>query len=125
MMGVLLRASELLYTAVKLGGAVYLIWLGVGLLRKPRQQISGDMERLSLGSLAAFRQGLITNLLNPKIGIFYVSFIPQFIPAETNVAIYSFFLASVHTASSMLWFLALILAAYRLGRWLRSPRVIG
>jgi threonine/homoserine/homoserine lactone efflux protein len=123
-LGAILRASEALYVAVKLAGAGYLIYLGFGLLFKPRNQIEAKQRKEALSSVTAFRQGFITNLLNPKIGIFYVSFIPQFIPADSNVAMYSFFLAAVHAALSMLWFLALIIAADRLSKWMNSPRII-
>lgn len=123
-LGAILRASEALYVAVKVAGAGYLIYLGFGLLFKPRNQIAAKHSKAALSSVTAFRQGFITNLLNPKIGIFYVSFIPQFIPADTNVAMYSFFLAAVHAALSMLWFLALIIAADRLNKWMNSPRII-
>lgn len=123
-LGAILRASEALYVAVKLAGAGYLIYLGFGLLFKPRNRIAEREEKVSLQAGVAFRQGFITNILNPKIGIFYVSFIPQFIPADANVAIYSFLLAAVHAALSMLWFVTLILTAGKLRKWISSPRII-
>lgn len=123
-LGVVLQASEFLYLALKLAGATYLIWLGASLLFRPRSAVDTDESRPALQPLAAFRQGLVTNLLNPKIGIFYVSFLPQFIPAEVSVSLYSFFLAGVHSLLTLLWFTVLILVAGRISRWMQSPRVI-
>ncbi|SIQ67903.1 LysE family translocator [Marinobacterium stanieri] len=123
-LGIVLQASEWLYLAVKLAGAAYLIWLGLGLLLQPRKKIDSDGSHPGLQPWVAFRQGLVTNLLNPKIGIFYVSFLPQFIPSEMSVSLYSFFLASVHAVLTLLWFTLLILIASRISRWMQSPRVI-
>lgn len=123
-LGAILRASEALYVAVKLAGAGYLIYLGLGLLLKPRERLAAGVKKLSLQSGEAFRQGLVTNILNPKIGVFYVSFIPQFIPADAHVALYSLFLAAVHAALSMLWFVVLIVAAGRLSLWINSPKTV-
>lgn len=123
-LGVILRASEFLYMLVKLAGAAYLLYLGFGLLFTPRQGLSDETNNPSLPAKTAFRQGLVTNLLNPKIGIFYVSFIPQFIPPDVNVALYSFFLAAVHAFITIFWFMALILASNYLSVWIKSPTVV-
>lgn len=123
-LGVLLRASEFSYFAVKIAGAGYLVWLGLGLLIKDRRNVSENVRQPSLDVRTAFRQGLLTNLLNPKVGIFYVSFFPQFIPSDTSVALYSFFLASVHAALSLIWFVILIVAASGISQWIHNPRVI-
>jgi threonine/homoserine/homoserine lactone efflux protein len=73
-LGALLQASELAYTVVKFAGAAYLIWLGSRLLFKPRASFdSGPDEAPAAASGQAFWRGLLTNLLNPKVGVFYVS----------------------------------------------------
>lgn len=123
-LGAVLQASELMYMAIKLLGAGYLMWLGVNLILKPRKALdSGQAEPAGTG-MQAFWQGLVTNLLNPKIGIFYVSFLPQFIPAGADVAVYSFLLACVHTLISALWFGALIVLSKQLRKVLFKPTVV-
>ncbi|MCL3882802.1 LysE family translocator [Marivita sp. GX14005] len=81
-LGAVFAASPVLYESVKLVGVFYLVWIGVKALRRCWM---GDV---SLGQAnienAAFKQGFITNLLNPKIYIFLIAFIPQFVSPETG-----------------------------------------
>jgi len=121
-LGALLQASELAYTVVKFAGAAYLIWLGSRLLFNPRASFdSGPAERPSAAYGQAFWRGLLTNLLNPKVGVFYVTFLPQFVPPGADVAAYSFFLACLHVLLSLAWFAVLIAATIPLGTLLRRP----
>lgn len=119
-LGALLQVSELAHTIVKWAGAAYLFWLGAHLLFKPRQAfVSGDAPSQQSAAIA-LRKGFLTNLLNPKVGIFYVSFIPQFVPYGASVAGYTFFLATVHVVLTLAWFTLVA----PLGRMLRKPKVI-
>jgi threonine/homoserine/homoserine lactone efflux protein len=121
-LGALLQASELGYTLVKFAGAAYLIWLGSHLLFKRRASFdAGTLEAPSAASGQAFWRGLLTNLLNPKVGVFYVTFLPQFVPLGADVAAYSFFLAGLHVLLTLAWFAVLIAATIPLGRLLRRP----
>ncbi|MEQ1818919.1 MAG: LysE family translocator [Terricaulis sp.] len=122
-LGALLQASELAYTILKWAGAAYLVWLGLKMLIKPRTAWA-DQTNAAPKGFAAMRAGFFTNITNPKIGVFYVTFLPQFIPHGANVALYSFFLALVHIALSVVWFAALTAATVPLGRALRRPNVI-
>ncbi|MEQ1811698.1 MAG: LysE family translocator [Terricaulis sp.] len=122
-LGALLQASELAYTILKWAGAAYLVWLGLKMLIKPRTTWA-DQDTPGAKGFAAMRAGFFTNITNPKIGIFYVTFLPQFIPHGANVTLYSFFLALVHIALSVVWFAALTAATVPLGRALRRPNVI-
>lgn len=73
-LGALLQASEWAYTLVKFAGAAYLMWLGIGLLWKPRTSLNLDGASIPSGLAAhAFWRGFLTNLLNPKVGVFYVT----------------------------------------------------
>lgn len=110
------------YTLVKFAGAAYLIWLGSHLLFKPRASFdAGTLEAPSAARGQAFWRGLLTNLLNPKVGVFYVTFLPQFVPLGADVAAYSFFLAGLHVLLTLAWFAILIAATIPLGRLLRRP----
>ena len=123
--GALLAASEIAYTALKWTGALFLAWTGLRMILSPRDQFEpGEMKAIDAGPIAALRRGLLTNLLNPKVGIFYVSFLPQFIPAGANPARFGLLLASIHVALGLLWFAALIAATVPIAGLLRVPVVV-
>ncbi len=80
-LGALLRASELLFLGLKLVGAAYLVYLGIGLIRTRRAELLvGAATRRSLARL--FVDGAFSNISNPKIAIFYFAFLPQFVLPE-------------------------------------------
>lgn len=126
-LGALLTASPLAFTVLKWGGAAYLLYLGVRLLLTPRRALApaktGETAKRQ-GSLDPLRRGLFTNLLNPKIGVFYVSFLPQFTPVGMNIAAYTFMLACLHVAMSVVWFAVLIAATAPIGRFMSRPGVV-
>jgi threonine/homoserine/homoserine lactone efflux protein len=70
-----------------------------------------------------FVRGLLTNLLNPKVGVFYVTFLPLFIQAGVNVVGFSMLLAGIHVIEGIVWFAVLIAAVRPLSLWLRNARV--
>ena len=122
-LGVVLQASELAYLALKWIGAAYLLYLGLRLILVPR----AGSEEGEAGPPARsnwFARGLLTNLLNPKVGAFYVSFLPQFVPAGASVPATTLLLAAIHAGLGLLWFLLLIAATRPLARALRSTRVV-
>ena len=122
----LLAASELAFTILKIVGAVYLVYLGVTMIVKSfRRRIeAAHAVAAPIGSLkAAFGRGALTNLLNPKVGVFYIALIPQFIPPGVPPLGMGLLLALVHVAESLVWFTGLILAAHFARQWLSTPRV--
>ena len=125
-LGALLAASELAYTILKYAGAAYLAWLGVRLILSERVDpgVAATEDARDGGAWLWFRRGLFTNLLNPKVGVFYVSFLPQFVPPESEIAATTLLLAAIHALLGLAWFAALILATRPVAAALRKPRTI-
>ena len=123
-LGALLAASELAYRILKWAGAAYLLWLGLQLIASRRTELGSADSLPASGATTWLWRGLLTNLLNPKVGVFYVSFLPQFIPAGSSVPAMTVLLAAIHVALGLIWFAALILATAPLGQALKRPKVI-
>ncbi len=133
----LLVASHLAYTALRVTGAAYLTYVGVRMLwqARSRHHLAADepaapgtgwLPGRRVAGAEAFRTGLLTNLLNPKVGVFYVTLLPQFIPAGTgHVAAFAFSmaLATIHVVEGMLWFAVLTASLVRVRRLLSRPRL--
>jgi threonine/homoserine/homoserine lactone efflux protein len=125
----LLAASALAFAVVKWAGAAYLVYLGARLILKPRElltktnSVAGN-AKMSRGTMGAFRRGFLSNILNPKVGVFYVTFLPQFIPHGVNIASFSLLLAGIHVLLTLTWFALLIALTVPLGRFLSKPRVV-
>lgn len=124
----LLTASHLAYTALRWVGAAYLVWMGVRMLRDTFQKLPASDTNES-GLLAGtdsasdgWRQGTLTNLLNPKMGAFYVAVLPQFIPVGANHFTMGLLLTTVHILIGLIWSAVLIGFAQVLHGWLRRPR---
>ncbi|MFN3511995.1 MAG: LysE family translocator [Phenylobacterium sp.] len=125
-LGALLAASQTAFTVLKWVGAAYLAWLGVNLILKPRRSftLEGAVTNAGGGDLAWLRRGLLTNLLNPKVGVFYVSFLPQFLPEGVAAGPFMFLLAALHAGMGGLWLGLLTIATRPLARILRRPAAI-
>jgi threonine/homoserine/homoserine lactone efflux protein len=121
-LGALFAVSTVAYEALRLAGAAYLLWLGAQLLLRPRTRIAIDAVAPKRGT--GFGRGLLTNLLNPKVGLFYVGFLPQFVPGGVNVIAFSTLLAAIHAVEGLLWFGLLALATRPLSRWLAHPAAV-
>lgn len=125
-LGALLTASQTAYTVLKCAGAAYLAWLGINLLLQPRKAFDPASAPAQTGTSARgwFLRGLTTNLLNPKIGVFYVSFLPQFVPEGFAAAPFIFGLALLHGVMGTAWAVALIAATRPLAGALKRPGVV-
>ncbi|MEV4178904.1 LysE family translocator [Nonomuraea sp. NPDC049709] len=118
----LLAASELAYDVLRWAGAAYLVWMGLRMLMTKAE--AQDMpERQEVRFWKGFRRGLITNLLNPKVGAFYVAMLPNFIPQEAPHALMGLALAGVHVVEGLVWSAVLIGFASLMSGVLRSARV--
>jgi len=117
----LIAASATAFVAVKLAGAAYLVFLGLRLLSSRPPVDSPPITFDQSGFLVAFRQGLITNVLNPKVALFFLAFLPQFIAAESSSRFLAFlFLGFCFVTTSMTWCLILAWFSSALGSRLRS-----
>ena len=124
-LGAVFAVSNVAYQIVRISGAIYLFYLGLRLLfqrEKPALVDSTGEAASSRGSLRWFVRGLLTNLLNPKVGVFYVTFLPQFIPSHVNIVGFSVLLALIHAVEGILWFAALVFVTQPIARWLRHPK---
>jgi threonine/homoserine/homoserine lactone efflux protein len=120
-----LAASTLAFDALRLAGAAYLVWLGVRALwgaRRMTKAQAGD-EPPPMSGRTAFRQGLTTNLLNPKIGVFYMSLLPQFMPHDAPVLWTSLLYAVIHDVEGLIWFAFIVFAAGAARQMLTRPAV--
>ncbi len=120
----ILAASQLAYDIVRWAGALYLVALGLTLLWESRK--AGVMPSVAVESESAvvsFRRGLLTNLLNPKIGVFYMAVLPQFIPTDATALTAGVILALVHVVESIVWFSVLIWGTRLMKAWLERPAV--
>jgi threonine/homoserine/homoserine lactone efflux protein len=124
----LVRASAAAFDVLKIAGAAYLIALGLQSLRAARAHASRDGGSEAptwpavSGSLA-FRQGLRSNLLNPKIAVLFTSLLPQFIAPGGSVLTASLVLGGVFNLMGVAWLCSYALAASRARTWLRRSSV--
>ncbi len=125
-LGLLLAASQTAYLMLKWAGAAYLIHLGGRMLLRPRHAfaLAGSGDRKAVTALGWAGRGLLTNLLNPKVGVFYVSFLPQFVPAPVAAGPFIALLALIHVVLGLIWAGGLIAATRPLARALRRPAVV-
>ncbi|MCG2623301.1 LysE family translocator [Arthrobacter sp. I2-34] len=129
----LLAASDLAYRVLVFAGAGYMVWLGASMLwRSFSRRPAGPSPDLPGGTLPPADRDLAkgwllgagTNLLNPKVGVFYIATIPQFIPHETAPLLMGALLAGVHCLLSLAWFALLIFGTSLAGKWLSSLKTV-
>jgi RhtB (resistance to homoserine/threonine) family protein len=127
----LLKASAVAFTVLKLAGAAYLIYLGVQALRTAGHQIGDALDadgrprrdRPALSGLGGFRQGMLSDLANPKIGIFFTSLLPQFVDSGHPVLLPSLILGAAFVTMTVAWLALYCLLAGRLIDTIMRPRV--
>ncbi|RSB26216.1 LysE family translocator [Enterobacter cloacae] len=122
-LGAVLAVSEVAYSVLKWCGAGYLCYIGVLLLFRPRSSFQPSDDKVHT-SENWFLRGMLGNVLNPKMGIFYVSFLPQFIPSGHSPFIWTFLLVSIHVLIGTLWSLTLIMTTRFASGLLKKGRFI-
>lgn len=129
----LLAVNPGAFRLVQWAGAAYLAWLGLGLLRQAWRDDPVTVSKLAATpartAWADFRVGLLTNVLNPKVALFFLAFLPQFVPAASPAKTASFLLLGLwFVLQSALFSLGLVVLAAQLAHWGRSDtarRVLG
>jgi threonine/homoserine/homoserine lactone efflux protein len=122
----ILATSAVAFTVVKLTGAVYLVYLGVRMLvdRSAAPAIEHEFGRER--GWRIYRAGLLTNLLNPKVAVFFMAFLPQFVDVTNGSRVLPFlFLGAVFIVNGTLWCLVLVAGASAMSRRLRQSPAMG
>jgi threonine/homoserine/homoserine lactone efflux protein len=121
---VLLQSAEL-FLVMKLIGAAYLIWLGIGGLKAAFKSHSGltiDGSVVRSSSLRqSLKEGFLSNMLNPKTAIFYLAFLPQFIDPQNSPLVQAMTMAGIHFVIAMIWQCGLAGAVSSAKRFFASP----
>jgi threonine/homoserine/homoserine lactone efflux protein len=120
----ILATSATAFVVVKLAGAAYLIYLGIRALVAPVRALGPLRHDASPSALLAFRRGVITNVLNPKVALFFLALLPQFIDPDSPSKIAAFIaLGLTFVATGTVWCLVLAVAAARVrGFFAGNPR---
>ncbi len=122
-----LARSAAVYDAVRWIGGAYLLYVGItglrGVLRKGSDGARVEVAARPAGAARSFGEGLLTNLLNPKVAIFYLSFLPQFVTGSNHVLSRSLELAAIHVAMGIAWLSAYAWLLDSLGAWILRPKV--
>lgn len=122
-----LRASNDAYAALRIAGAVYLLWLGIQSLRARRPALESPEQLAQAPSKrrgffgTGYGAGLATDLLNPKVGVFFVTFLPAFVPSAQSVGVTSLLFGAIFIGLTAAYFAALLLLAGRITGWMRNP----
>jgi threonine/homoserine/homoserine lactone efflux protein len=113
----ILAASATAFTVIKIAGAIYLVYVGISLLRSSRPAVGRSTTTLAPASLrTVFLQGFFTNVLNPKVALFFLAFLPQFVdPAAQNKAMAFLFLGVIFNLNGTLWNLFVAWSSSRIG----------
>jgi threonine/homoserine/homoserine lactone efflux protein len=124
-LGSVLAMSQIAFQLVQIAGATYLIWLGQGMVRSAfrRQEHTFHTSTELPPTRNWYVSGLLTNLLNPKVGIFYVSFLPQFMPDGVSVILFSVVLAFIHAVMGLVFFATIVAATTPFQRALTQTRL--
>ena len=121
----ILQASQTAFNALRIIGSIYMVWMGIGFIRNSMSNKNADITQDGRsGKGKAFTNGLFSNLLNPKAGVFYLSVLPQFIPEDSNHLLFGLALTGIHALITIVFFTALILFINTLKEFFMRPLVI-
>jgi len=121
----ILATSALAFVAIKLVGGAYLVFLGIKMILDRRRKLILPSNFRRRTAIAAFRQGVLTNVLNPKVALFFLAFLPQFIDPASNMKIAAFIaLGLTFVTTGTIWCLVLAWFASRFSeRWRNNESI--
>jgi threonine/homoserine/homoserine lactone efflux protein len=119
----ILRASSLAYTVVKIAGAVYLVYLGIQTIRQ-KEEFQPQANDTEIDGLESYPRGTMINVLNPKVAIFFLAFLPHFVESGTGSWAEMLLLGGLFATLALLYLVVLVVVSSQLTDVLRShPRV--
>jgi threonine/homoserine/homoserine lactone efflux protein len=117
-----LRASNEAYLALRIAGALYLLWIGARSLRSRGQPSHQPAQRRGLIG-TGYPAGLATNLLNPKVGVFFVTFLPGFVPHGYPLGLMSLVLGAIFVLLTAGYFAVLLAMSGPVTHWMSTVRI--
>ena len=118
----ILQTSQVAFNVLRLMGICYMVAIGIGfIIQSFKIKEAFEVSTVEKGIFKTFYKGLLTNLLNPKAGVFYISVLPQFIPADQNHVLFGLLLTVMHTSISVLYFIILIFFIDRMRKYFQNP----
>lgn len=121
----ILMQSAAAFEIIKYAGAVYLIYLGLTsfISMKKKKDTGLETEVKSNMKKSAFKQGLLSNVLNPKVAMFFLTFLPQFVKTGENATHQLIIMGIIYTLLSICWFFIYVYFINYMREWLMSPKV--
>lgn len=118
----LILQSAVAFTILKWVGAIYLIYLGIQAFIN-RKSPATDSDNILEMRGSAFKEGFLSNLLNPKVAVFFITFLPQFVTTAEHAMMELFIMGSIYAILSILWFVFYVFCLHYIREWLLSPTV--
>ena len=119
-----LRASSDAYLVLRVAGALYLLWLGVQSLRSRGQVLDPQLSPRRRGLIGTgYAAGVATDLLNPKVGVFFVTFLPGFVPAGYSVGWTSLALGGIFVLLTAIYFGVLLAISEPVTHWMSTVHI--
>jgi RhtB (resistance to homoserine/threonine) family protein len=118
--------SALLFSVFKYVGAVYLIYLGVKTLWSLKKREEAASVEITTDKLfentSCFKQGFLTNILNPKVAVFFLTFLPQFVDPGSNTFIPFLIMGITYTVLTSVWFLLYVYLINQISAFMKRPK---
>jgi RhtB (resistance to homoserine/threonine) family protein len=122
----LIVKSAFLFSILKYAGACYLIYLGLKslwTLKKPGRIQDREEQKPEANQVNCYRQGFLTNLLNPKVAVFFLTFLPQFLEPGSNTFTQFMIMGLTYTILTFIWFIIYIYLIHQLSAFMKKPAV--
>ena len=121
----ILKTSQTAFNVLKIAGVLYMCWMGVKFIVASFKEAElTQIAQTEITQKTTFIRGMLSNLLNPKAGVFYLSVLPQFIPVDSNHLLFGLLLTGIHATITIVYFVALILFINTLKDFFARPKVV-